>query len=472
MTGDSLTELHDLLEKGRVVEDPDMLVSYATAMRGSSGRAGFVVEPGDISEVSIVTAWAYRHRRRLVVQGANTGLVGASTPDQTGEQGVLGLRRLDGIAALSPETKTVDVEAGVTLRALNDYLAPHGLFFPVEVGSDPTLGGMLATNAGGAYTLRYGNAGDRVIGVEVVVADSEGSVIGSLQRPKKDNSRLDVARMLLGSYGSLGVIVRAKLSLAELPEVRATALLAPDGYEAVLRCLRHLRSVLGETLLAFELISGEAMRMTMANIPAVPRPFGSEEHVCYVLVEVGSSGTSSDLEEGLARVLGELAAKNPGSLSDAVVAPPADLWLLRHSLSEGVRGAGTTLRFDISMSPDDLPVFRARLETELRAPDGPIISEFGHWADGGTHLQLVYPVILSPHQEEEARWLVYDLAVRRFSGSFSAEHGLGPVNATFYERYIPEAERQLERRLKTAFDPRGVWGMPPLATDYPFPRLT
>jgi len=203
--------------------------------------------------------------------------------------------------------------------------------------------------------------------------------------------------------------------------------------------------------------------MTTTNIPAVPRPFGAEEHVCFVLVEVGSSGTRSDLEETLARALEELETESPGSLAGAVVAPPEDLWRLRHTLSEGVRGEGTTLRFDISMSPDDLPVFRARVEHELRAPESPVVSEFGHWADGGTHLQLVYPDVLSAEQEEEARRLVYDLVVHGFAGSFSAEHGLGPFNATFYERYIPESERRLEQRLKTAYDPHGVWGASPLA---------
>lgn len=464
MKGDPLTELEDLLESGRILVDPDVVGSYATAMRGSSGHAAFVVEPEDVSEVSVVAAWAHRHRRRLVVQGANTGLVGASTPDRTGGQGILGLKRLNGIIAVSAESTTVDVEAGVTLRSLNDHLASHGLFFPVEVGSDPTVGGMIATNAGGAHTVRYGTAGNRVIAVEGVLADPHGSIIGSLRRPRKDNSRLDVSRMMVGSYGSLGVIVRARLSLARLPQGRATAMIGLTGYEAVSKCLSFLKSALGEMLLAFELISGEAMQMTTTNVPGMPRPFGAENHICYVLVEVGSSiVTSSSLEQDLAQILVELDSKQLGVLADAVLGPPAEMWHLRHSLSEGVRGDGTTLRFDISMSPDDLSEFRARLATKLDTPDGPIISEFGHWADGGTHLQLVYPSDLAPREEEEARRLVYDLVVRDFAGSFSAEHGLGPFNAAFYERYIPESERQLERRLKVAFDPHGVWGVEPLA---------
>lgn len=461
MTED-LTELGDLLGTGRVIEDPDLLVSYGTALRGPSGRAAFVAEPGDVSEVSAVAAWAYRHRRRLVVQGANTGLVGASTPDDSGDQGVLSLRRLDGIGDFDIVAKTIDVEAGVSLRALNDFLAPHQLFFPVEVGSNPTVGGMLATNAGGANTVRYGNAGDRVSGIEAVVADRDGSLIGTLDRPRKDNSRLDVTRMMVGSYGSLGVIVRARLSLADLPTTRATALLALETDEAVSECLRHLRPLLGESLLAFELISGEAMRMTLASSTGIPRPFGDREHGCYVLVEIGS-GARSDLDATLADVLDHLVETNPGIMSDAVIAPPPDLWRLRHSLTEGTRGPGSTLRFDIGMSPAHLSELRRRLTEELAGPGAPTISEFGHWAEGGTHLQLIYQSILSPRQEETARQVVYDVVVGEFAGSFSAEHGLGPYNASFYERYIPPAERRLDRRLKSAFDPRGVWGREPLS---------
>jgi FAD/FMN-containing dehydrogenase len=268
--------------------------------------------------------------------------------------------------------------------------------------------------------------------------------------------------MMVGSYGSLGVIVRARLSLADLPTTRATALLALETDQAVSDCLRHLRPALGESLLAFELISGEAMRMTLASSIGIPRPFGDREHACYVLIEIGSDARS-DLDATLADVLDHLVETNPGIMSDAVIAPPPDLWRLRHSLTEGTKGPGSTLRFDIGMSPAHLSELRRRLAEELSGPGAPTISEFGHWADGGTHLQLIYQSILSPRQEERARQVVYDVVVGEFAGSFSAEHGLGPFNASFYERYIPPAERRLDRRLKSAFDPRGVWGREPLS---------
>ena len=450
-----LDVLKSSVVEGRVVEDPDLLVAYETPERGERGRAAFLVEPGTIAELSVVAAWAYQYRARLVIQGANTGLVGASTPDATGSQGVLGLDRLNRIVEFSPDERAVVVEAGVRLDELNRVVGEAGLFFPIELGSNPTVGGMVATNAGGAKTIRYGDVSRHVLGLEAVLADATGSKVGRVTMLEKDNSRLDPPRLFVGSFGSLGVISRVALRLAVVPRQVATAMLAFDSQHEVLPALRSLEASLGSALSAFELISGDAMRLTFDNVSGLSRPFRNMSHGCFVLVEAITHG-DDDIVERLARAL------TAAPVGDAVIAPAGEMWKIRHSLSEGVRSAGTTLRFDIAVPRTALPYLQEKVEAVVSVDrQRPLVTQFGHWADGGTHLQVVYRDGLLPENVSAIREQIYDLVVGELQGSFSAEHGLGPHNAEYYRKYVPEWDRDLERRIKELFDPNGVWGADP-----------
>jgi FAD/FMN-containing dehydrogenase len=457
-----LESLKSLVVAGRVIEDPDLLTSFEVPERGTPGSARFVVEPGDVGEVSSTASWAYTNHARLVVQGANTGLVGAATPDRSGSQGVLGLSRLNHLLDLSVIDRTVVVESGMRLDSLNDSLASEDLFFPVELGANPSVGGLVATNAGGARTVRYGDTASRVVGVEGVLADESGSTIGGLSVHSKDNSRLRLGRLLVGSFGALGVVTRVALRVAPRPTAAATAMIVPRSHHDVLSCLMLMEETFGESLSAFEFISGTAMDLVLENLPESRRPFSEMNRSCYVLVEVGNRGNQVDLEEALAEALNQLSMLQPSVIEDAVIAPPEHMWALRHSLSEGVHRTGAVIPFDVSVPRQLLPVLRDRFGAMFADHrDGPVVSEFGHWGDGGTHLQLVYPGRDLPPNELEIREQVYDLVVRGLGGSFSAEHGIGPNNADFYRKYIPEHEQQLERRLKHMLDPRGVWGTEP-----------
>jgi FAD/FMN-containing dehydrogenase len=457
-----LESLKNVVVAGRVIEDPDLLTTFEVPERGTPGSARFVVEPGDVDEVSSTASWAYANHARLVVQGANTGLVGASTPDQSGSQGVLGLSGLDRLVDLSLFDRTVVVESGMRLDALNEVLAPEGLFFPIELGANPSVGGLVATNAGGARTVRYGDTASRVVGIEGVLADERGSSIGGLSVHGKDNSRLRLGRLLVGSFGALGVVTRVALRVAPRPTAVATAMIVPSSHHDVLSCFRIMEETFGEQLSAFEFISGTAMGFALENTPELRRPFSEMNRSCYVLVEVGNRGDSGDLEDALAEALNRISLQQPLIIEDAVIAPPAHMWALRHSLTEGVHRAGAVIPFDVSVPRELLPVLTDRIGELIKdRKDGPVFSEFGHWGDGGTHLQLIYPGRDLPPNESEIREQVYDLVVSELGGSFSAEHGVGPNNADFYRKYIPEHEQQLERRLKRMLDPRGVWGTDP-----------
>ncbi len=450
--------LRPSIVRGRVIDDPSVLAGFGIPERGSPGKAAYAVEPGDHAELSSVAAWAYANRERLVIQGANSGLVGASTPDASGTQGVLRLNRLDRVIDLSPRDRAVMVEPGVTLDDLNRVLTAEGLFFPVEVGSNPSVGGLVSTNAGGARTIRYGDVSRNVLGVEAVLADRVGSTVGRATMLEKDNSRLNIGRLFVGSYGALGVISRISLRLSVRPTQIVVALLGLDTHHQVLPCLDVLERVAGRALSAFEMISGEAMRIATTNLPDLPRPLSSLDYGAFVLVELSDVG-GSELTDLLAGAIDAMP-----SVDEAVFGPPSDFWRIRHSLTEGIRSSGATLRFDVAVPRAQLPELHDRVVAAFEGdPDAPAVSQFGHWGDGGTHLQVIYRDGVLPDDVSVARARVYDIVVNELGGTFSAEHGLGPHNADYYLRYVPAAERQLAGAIKNLLDPHGIWGRSPLA---------
>ncbi len=456
--------IRPLLVEGKVVEDPDLIARHEIPERGLRGKARFVVQPGTVEEVSAVAAWAYRTRSRFVIQGANSGLVGASTPDSSGTQAVLSLERVNRILDLSPDDRVAVVEGGVTLSQLNSALAGEGLFLPIELASDPTIGGLVATNAGGARTIRYGNMGKRVLSLQAVLADETGSLVGSVSRVGKDNSRLNLGRMFVGSFGALGVVGRVAVRVAPIPTRVATGFLAMRSRHHVLSVIVQFEKVFGENLSAFELMSGDAIRLAMSNVAGLRPPFPVMDAE-YVLVEVASHD-ELDLEGRLAGLVDRIAVRSNSPIVDAVIAPPKDLWKIRHSLSEGVRGAGATVRFDVAVPRASLALLHDRVEEAFSDdPTPPLVTEFGHWAEGGTHMQLVYTSGVLPDDLETVRARVYSIVVDELGGSFSAEHGLGPYNTPFYRRFIPPREQALERRIKEFFDPHLVWGAAPFVSE-------
>lgn len=455
-----LAELAALIERGRVTTDHGVLEGFQSPERGTAGTAACLIEPADVDELSQTAAWAYRHHQRLVIQGANSGLVGGSTPDGSGHQGVLGLNRMNRLIDFDPDARIAVVESGLRLSDLNRTLADAGQFFPIELGSDPTIGGMAATNAGGAKTIRYGNTAAHVLGVEAVLADEAGSRLGSASTLIKDSSRLKLERLLVGSFGALGVIGKLAIRTAPLPRCVATALVAPTSPHHVLDLLSSFEQGFHHPTSAFEFISSGTIDLVTSTTPGFSSPLGND-HPCQILIEVESrTADLPELEEDLARHLDKTAADKPGSVVDAVIAPAATSWGLRHSLSEGVSRAGATVRFDISVPRTSLPAFHDFVLQQFGGTDV-ALSEFGHWGDGGTHLALVYPDGHVPEDVGRVRETIYDMAVRQLGGSFSAEHGLGPHNAQYYRKYVPEGERALEHQLKLLFDPHLVWGSAP-----------
>ncbi|MFZ4517812.1 MAG: FAD-binding oxidoreductase [Microthrixaceae bacterium] len=460
--GDPLDELVHELGPLAVLGPADDLTAYETPARGAPGPAAAVVRPASTDEVRVVVRWARRHRRRLLPQGANSGLVGASTPPPVPAADravvapvVLSTERLVDGLVLDPVDRTAVVPAGLRLSQLNAAAAPHGLELPIDLGSDPCLGGMAATNTGGARMLRHGDMRRQVLGLEAVLADDDVSVLDTLRTLRKDNTGADPAALLIGSSGAFGIITQVAVDLQPRPAERACLLAATTPDDAI-RLLLDAEHRLGTMLSAFEVLSGEAVDAA-ATVHGVRVPLHPGPDRVLVLAEAAGTGGCEDAVVGLAA-----AAATP---FEGIVVPPADAWALRHAVTEGLRRRGVVVGFDVSVPRPSLPRLRTLVRSRVAEFDPEVVvADFGHWGDGGVHMNLVFPGERPPGAElrRAAADLVFGTAVDDLGGSFSAEHGIGPHNVDWWRRTTSPAARTLLSAAKRAADPRGVLGHPAL----------
>ncbi|HZQ26913.1 MAG TPA: FAD-binding oxidoreductase [Acidimicrobiales bacterium] len=454
-------DLRAALGDAAVLTGADDLDRYERPARGAAGRAAFVVRPASTDEVRSVLRWAWEHNVRLVPQGANSGLVGASVPDSSGTVGVLSTERLTSGLVVDPAGRTAVVPAGVRLSALEDALAPHGLTFPIDLGADPTIGGMAATNTGGSRVLAYGDVRRRVLGVEVVLADADATVLDLLTTLRKDNSRMALHQLFVGSGGSLGIITKVAVDVVVRPTHQVTWWVVPASDAAVLDLLDHFERAAdgGARLTAFELLSGPALAAGLSRLDAGANPFaGGAVPDTVLLVELsGGEGTDDAFVVALERA-------PSGSVADARAVPAARSWAVRHAVTEGLRARGEVVGFDVSAPRSTVLVLRdeARRMVTEQFP-GVELCEFGHMGDGSLHLNVVLPGGGGGGAIDVAalRAAMYAL-VARHGGSFSAEHGIGPSNAAQWRAATPPAVQDLTERLVRLFDPRGLLGHPAL----------
>jgi FAD/FMN-containing dehydrogenase len=462
---DLRAEFMDLLGPDAVIDDAAELEKYEKGWRYGAGKARLVVRPSTPEDVSKVLTRCHAHGVKVIPQGANTGLVGASVPDGSGGMVVLSLERLNRRIDISLADRTARVEGGVLLSQLNTALAERGFMFPVDLGADPQIGAMIATNTGGTRLLKYGDVRHNLLGVEVVLAD--GTILDALKSLRKDNTGLDLKQLFTGTTGVFSVITQAVLNIVPIPRQRVVALVGCNSGEAVLALLQAIETAGIEVLTAFEVISSEALRAVFTHQPRLRNPYGAEEIPAYtVLVELSSTLEASRLD--LASLLEETLAlhlESPGGegVSDAFLSKPEEAWEIRHHVSESLRGEGRVLGLDIAVPRASLPAFTKAIATWVAAEHPFLrICDFGHWGDGGTHLNLVWRPEESPVPPEEliprVQQKVYDLAVREFGGSYSAEHGVGPHNQHFYDAYTPEAVKSLCAALKDHLDPARLLG--------------
>lgn len=449
-----LVALENLVGPTGVVTDPADRARYETPARYAAGVAAAVLRPASTKEVSAVVGYCARRDLPFVPQGANTGLAEGSTPDASGAHLVLSLDRLNTPLKIDVADRTAEVGAGVRLSALNAALEPHGLFLPIDLGADPTVGGMAATNAGGARFLRYGDMRRHVLGLEVVLPDPAGTVLTLSHGLRKDNAAIALRQLFVGGCGAFGVITKATVEVHHRPRQTAAALLIPRDMEAVLSLLTAFEAEAGPMLTAFEGMSKAAMERAVAHVPSLSNPFSGGTPDYAVLVELTRSWApregEASLDETLQQITGRLLELDDGPLTDALFGSAAKMWALRHALSEGLRASGPVVGFDLSFRRRDLARFRAEATKMLDAnfPDY-ALCDFGHVADGGIHFNLVGPT--TPERRTALREAVLTLAIDGFGASFSGEHGLGRAFQDAYDRFTPSAIQDYSAAVAAVF---------------------
>jgi FAD/FMN-containing dehydrogenase len=462
-----LAEIAAILGPAGIITEPSEKAGYERGARYGAGLAACVVRPKTTVEVQQVVRWAYRHQLQLIPQGANTGLVAAASPDSTATQVIVSLERMRSEIALDAENRTVAVSAGVLLQTLNERLAPEGLWFPIDLGANPSIGGMIAANTGGARLLKYGDVRRQLLGLDVVMADAEGTRLDLMRGLRKDNTGVDLKQLFIGTSGAFGIITSAILEVHPLPQQRASALLIPRTAESATNVLRSLEQRCGELLTSFEGMSRAAMECVFRSRPQVVNPFArADVPEVAVLVELSSGlGRSQlDLDATLESVLMELADGPESPLVDALMGRAEQSWQLRHALSDALREAGQVIAFDISVRRSLVQSFRRRMTDELRCAWPHLrVCDFGHWGDGGLHFNIVWPhdcVIASDAETvQSVRDRVYQVLVREFNGSFSAEHGIGPYNRAIYEQFTTPEQVRLAGSLQRLVNPDARLGV-------------
>ena len=458
-----IAALRELIGAAAVLDTPGDLEPYETGARYDKGRAAFVARPSTTAEVSSVVSYCVRHQIALVPQSGNTGLVSGSTPDATGKQGVLSLDRVVGVFELDRANRSVTAGAGIRLSDLNTRLEPSGLFFPIDLGADPRLGGMVATNTGGSRFLRYGDVRRNTLGLKVVLADEHGTVLDLSSDLRKNNTGVDLKQLFIGTSGAYGVVTECVLNLEPLPQQTATALLVPSSPERVSDLLMAMETSVGPYLSAFEGMSGNAVRAALHHVPSLRNPFqGGVVPDFVILAEISRSNAprrgEQSLDDVLQTVLEDIWEDEAGLLADAFVGPPREIWAMRHALSEGVKHSGRLIAFDLSFRRGEVMRFLETMRRELpsKFPDV-TICDFGHIGDGGVHFNLVVAAddrrLRDGEFEHGLRSWVFDTTVRDFGGSFSAEHAIGRKNQACYDMYTPADIRRLACGIKSVTSP-------------------
>ena len=425
------------------------------------GRTPAVMRPRTTAEVAEAVRLCAAAGVAVVPQGGNTGLVGGASVSEAGDALILNLARLDRIRAVDAVDATMVVEAGVTLAAAQAAAGDAGRMLPLSIASEGSaqIGGVLATNAGGNMTVRYGNARDLVLGLEVVLPD--GQVFEGLRRLRKDNTGYCLRQLFVGSEGTLGIITAAVLKLVPVPLTTATALCALPSAEAALALLTRLQSFDPGAIAAFEYMSAVGIGLVVRLMEGVSLPFAVTP-ACCVLIELTSGRTGSGLREGLEETLAE--AMEAGEVEDAVLAESeaqrTALWRLREEHTEAQARAGASVKNDVSVPVSRVPVFLAEATAAMNAlmPEARV-APFGHLGDGNIHFNVVAPEGAAADAFLARSHEIMDgvaAVVRRHDGSFSAEHGVGALKTYLMEDWRGGAELALMRRIKSAVDPAGL----------------
>ncbi|NKI58638.1 FAD-binding oxidoreductase [Labrenzia sp. PO1] len=452
----------EMIGAANVLTSPDDQAPYLTEWRDLyQGVTPMVLRPGSTEEVSAVMTYAYQNDLKVVPQGGNTGLVGGQIPQETGDEIVLSLSRLNKVRAVDPAGFTITAEAGVVLETLQNEAENVDRLFPLALGAQGScqIGGNISTNAGGTAVLAYGNTRDLVLGLEVVLPT--GEIWNGLRTLRKDNTGYDLKQLFIGGEGTLGIITAAALKLFPRPKKLEAAFVGLPDPHAALKLFTLAKAQAGPVLTGFEIMPRVGVEFCLRHLEGARDPLEGE-HAWYVLMELSSGSEAFPVRDLMESILGE--AFEEGLVEDAAFAQNLtqvqDFWHIRHGMSEVQKPEGGSIKHDVSVPVASIPDFldKAMTAVEDFVP-GCRPVPFGHIGDGNIHFNVSQPVG-ADKEDYLAKWdemntIVHGI-VGEFGGSISAEHGIGRLKRDLLKDVKQGIELDLMKRIKDAFDPKGL----------------
>jgi FAD/FMN-containing dehydrogenase len=462
-----ISTLRSIVGADHVLTEGDLSAYEQDWRKRTHGKALAVVRPANTAQVAEVVKACAAARAAgspvsIVPQGGNTGLVVGGVPDGSGQQIVLSLQRMAAVRGIDTDNMTVTVEAGCILRNLQDAAENAGFLFPLSLAAEGscTIGGNLGTNAGGTQVLRYGNARDLCLGLEVVTA--QGEVWSGLSGLRKDNTGYDLRNLMVGSEGTLGIITAATLKLYPLPAASLTAWASVPSLAHAVQLLGLAQKHLANGLTGFEVMGQFALSLVAKHFPQQRVPLWDSAPFCVVM-ENSDFESEQHARERFEHVM-ELAL-DAGTILDAVVAEnlaqAKALWHIRESIPMAQAEEGLNIKHDISIPVSRIPEFAAVTDALLRqAIPGVRLVNFGHLGDGNLHYNVQCPAgadgeAFLQTQEAGVNKLVFD-SVLAHCGSISAEHGIGSLKRDELPHYKSAVALDMMRAVKKALDPLGI----------------
>jgi len=427
-------------------EDVHSRSAYAFGYMPVKGK--LLVRPETTEECSSLLKLCHARKQTIVTQAGRTGLAGGQYSDD--EDIILSLERMNQVLEVDAINRTMTVEAGVILQTVQEQAVAENLFFPLDLGArgSCTIGGNIATNAGGNAVIRYGMMRDMVLGLEVVLAD--GTIVSSMNTLIKNNTGIDLKQLFIGSEGILGVVTKAVLRLRPPMPNKNTALLAVDSFEKLPTLLSRMDSQLGGSLSAFEVMWDSYYHTIVDNKPVTSPPL-AKGYPFYVLVEAQGSNPDKDSETFNQTIESSFEADLicDGALASSEQQRIA-IWDIRDDVETCIKAIGPIAGFDISLKLDLTENYLTQLNELLTNTLGPrFVVVFGHLGDGNLHINVP---VKSLEEKDAVAIIVYEL-LKTYQGSISAEHGVGLVKRDFLHCSRNPAEIALMQQLKSCLDP-------------------
>ena len=454
-----INEFINIVGKKNIITKKNDMEKYLKEWRGVyNGAAGAIVKPKSTKEISKILEFSYKKNIPCIPQGGNTGLVGGQIPFSK-DHIVISLERMNKIKEINKIDQSITVEAGLILSNLQKECEENNLFFPLSLASEGScsVGGNIATNAGGVAVLHYGNTRELVMGLEIVLPN--GSVINNLKTLIKDNTGYSIKDLFVGSEGTLGIITAATLKVFPKPKRIYTALVSVNSPKNSIKILNYIKDNLSIPLTAFELMNDFSVKLVEKHIDNILIPI--EKFKWLILIEFSSIENSKNEKDKIEKILMKIIDQNlannifiPQSLNQA-----KNIWHIRESISEAQKKEGGSIKNDISVPIKDISEFiNTAVKLSKKQIPGSRNVIFGHIGDGNIHFNISQPIKSSKAEflgkEKDLREQIIKLTIK-LNGSFSAEHGIGLARKEDLKKY-KKKDVEVLKSIKNSFDPKNI----------------